>query len=48
MKVIAEGVETRAEENFLIDEGCAYAQGYLYGSPAKAPAPASAKARAHG
>ena len=52
MKVIAEGVETRAEESFLVAEGCAFAQGYLYGSPAQQPAPqpaqASTQVRAHG
>lgn len=39
MKVIAEGVETREEERFLVEEGCRHAQGYLYGSPADAAAP---------
>lgn len=48
MKVIAEGVETRAEESFLVAEGCVFAQGYLYGSPAKQPAQPPAKVRAHG
>lgn len=45
MKVIAEGVETREEERFLVQEGCGHAQGYFYGSPADA---ASQRMVAHG
>lgn len=45
MKVIAEGVETSLEEDFLLQEGCQHAQGYFYGSPADATAPRLA---AHG
>lgn len=32
--VLAEGIETRAQLDFLIEEGCTYAQGYLLGRPA--------------
>lgn len=39
MKVIAEGVETREEECFLVREGCGHAQGYFYGRPGDASAP---------
>ncbi|MBK6744218.1 MAG: EAL domain-containing protein [Hydrogenophilales bacterium] len=31
--LIAEGVETEAQQIFLINEGCAQAQGYLYSKP---------------
>jgi len=33
MKLIAEGVETVAQRDFLINNGCEYIQGYLYGKP---------------
>ena len=33
MKVICEGIETRAQEELLIGCGCEYGQGYLYGRP---------------
>lgn len=33
MKVIAEGVETKSQANFLRPIGCLLVQGYLYGKP---------------
>ncbi|MCE0496061.1 putative bifunctional diguanylate cyclase/phosphodiesterase [Vibrio salinus] len=36
LQVIAEGVETRMQEQFIIEEGCDYGQGYLYGKPMQA------------
>ena len=33
LSVVAEGVETEAQEAFIRDTGCAYAQGFLYGRP---------------
>jgi EAL domain-containing protein (putative c-di-GMP-specific phosphodiesterase class I) len=33
MEVIAEGAETDAEVQELIDVGCEYAQGFIYGKP---------------
>lgn len=33
LKVIAEGVETQGQMNFLREKGCDYVQGYYYGMP---------------
>ncbi len=33
MQLIAEGVETEAQEQFLLDQGCGLAQGYKYARP---------------
>ncbi|WP_198064119.1 EAL domain-containing protein [Neptunomonas qingdaonensis] len=33
IKVIAEGIETKAQERVLTEMGCDYAQGYLYSKP---------------
>ncbi len=33
LRVIAEGVETKAQEEFLLSLGCAQLQGFLYGKP---------------
>lgn len=38
LPVIAEGVETREQVNFLLDVGCPYAQGYYYARPMEAAA----------
>jgi len=38
VRTLAEGVETRGEEEILILEGCREAQGYLYGKPMPAEA----------
>jgi len=37
IQVIAEGVETVAERDALIDLGCDLLQGYLFGRPARTP-----------
>ena len=33
MKVVAEGVETENQLNYLVDKGCDYIQGYLFSKP---------------
>lgn len=33
ISTLAEGVETEAQQNFLLDQGCDLFQGYLYGRP---------------
>jgi EAL domain-containing protein (putative c-di-GMP-specific phosphodiesterase class I) len=35
LDVVAEGVETQAQEAFIRATGCTYAQGFLYGMPAE-------------
>jgi EAL domain-containing protein (putative c-di-GMP-specific phosphodiesterase class I) len=36
IEVIAEGVETEAQANFLLSAGCTYAQGYYFSRPVNA------------
>jgi diguanylate cyclase (GGDEF)-like protein len=38
LTVVAEGVETEAQRQFLLDRGCRYAQGYLFSPPVEAAA----------
>lgn len=35
LEVIAEGVETDAQREWLVDHGCRHFQGYLFGRPAE-------------
>ncbi|CZT36813.1 bifunctional diguanylate cyclase/phosphodiesterase [Rhizobium sp. 9140] len=37
LPVTAEGIETQAQYRMIVDEGCAHAQGYLFGKPDKGP-----------
>ncbi len=46
LPVTAEGIETDAQYRMVVDEGCAQAQGYLFGKPDVAPAPAPAASTA--
>jgi diguanylate cyclase (GGDEF)-like protein/PAS domain S-box-containing protein len=36
IELVAEGVETETQRQFLIDEGCRYGQGYLFNKPLQA------------
>lgn len=38
MKLIAEGVETQEQRNFLLENGCDYIQGYYYAKPLESDA----------
>jgi len=38
LSVIAEGIETKHQKEFLLSSGCAYIQGYFYAKPLKAKA----------
>jgi diguanylate cyclase (GGDEF)-like protein len=33
LEIVAEGVESAAQRDFLVDAGCSYCQGFLYGKP---------------
>jgi diguanylate cyclase (GGDEF)-like protein len=44
--ILAEGVETQGQLDFLLSEGCEEAQGYLLGRPGPMPEPAAAPALA--
>jgi EAL domain-containing protein (putative c-di-GMP-specific phosphodiesterase class I) len=35
--IVAEGVETEAQHQMLLDEGCSQAQGFYFGAPAVNP-----------
>ncbi len=37
-KVVAEGIETKAQEDFLIGQGCEYGQGYYFSRPLESDA----------
>ena len=36
LRVVAEGIETEAQRDFLLEAGCEYAQGYLFSPPVTA------------
>lgn len=38
LPVVAEGVETEAQRQMIVEEGCLHAQGFLWGRPGVAPA----------
>ena len=40
LQVIAEGIEDLDQADWLLDHGCAMAQGYAFGRPAPLPSPA--------
>jgi len=44
--VVAEGVETAEQRDWLRAQGCDYGQGWLYGRPDPSPRPASARSLA--
>ncbi len=33
MKTVGEGIESRAQRDFLLREGCEFGQGYLFSRP---------------
>jgi EAL domain-containing protein (putative c-di-GMP-specific phosphodiesterase class I) len=37
MPIVAEGVETEAQRQMLLDEGCPQAQGFYFGEPGSDP-----------
>ena len=41
MTIVAEGVETAEQADYLLARGCAYAQGYRFGRPMDAAAAAA-------
>jgi EAL domain-containing protein (putative c-di-GMP-specific phosphodiesterase class I) len=41
LTVVAEGIETEAQREALVALGCRYGQGYLFGRPQPAVAPAA-------
>jgi diguanylate cyclase (GGDEF)-like protein/PAS domain S-box-containing protein len=46
LTVVSEGIETEAQREALLELGCRYGQGYLFGRPAPASAPAAQPAEA--